>query len=187
MAQSRIACIGWGSLVWKPQLLPISGGWKYDGPSLPVEFARHSADGRITLAICPAVARVATCWTYLDVSSIDEAAEKLGLREYDKASPKWINDYIGRWDRHTGKSSGMESQTIAAWAALRELDGVVWTNLPCKFGGNNNVMPTADQVITHLQSLVGKERESAEEYVRKAPKQIDTLYRRSIVQELGWG
>jgi len=45
-----IACLGWGSLIWSPRTLPVSGDWHTDGPHLPIEFSRQAADGRITLA-----------------------------------------------------------------------------------------------------------------------------------------
>lgn len=48
-----IIVLGWGSLVWDPNGLPIEhtnpveGAWSPDGPHLPVEFARHSSGSRI--------------------------------------------------------------------------------------------------------------------------------------------
>jgi hypothetical protein len=46
----KIAVLGWGSLIWQPRELRISLPiWKTDGPELPVEFARVSMDGRLTL------------------------------------------------------------------------------------------------------------------------------------------
>jgi hypothetical protein len=44
----RIACVGWGSLVWDPRDLPVKGAWRPDGPRLPIEFARQSDNGRLT-------------------------------------------------------------------------------------------------------------------------------------------
>jgi hypothetical protein len=127
-----------------------------------------------------------TCWTLLNVPDIAGAKQTLGLREYQFATPKWIGQYIGFWDHPTGTSFGLEAETIAAWARERGLAGVVWTNLPCRFNQTNGIMPTAEQVIAHLRALDGEDRQSAEEYVRKAPAQINTPYRRLIAQELGW-
>jgi hypothetical protein len=38
----NIACIDWGSLLWKPQPLKLASGWHRDGPLLPLEFVRHT-------------------------------------------------------------------------------------------------------------------------------------------------
>lgn len=181
-----IACIGWGSLVHSPGHLRFRAGWHYDGPLLPVEFARESGGKRITLVLCPGVPNVQTCWTLRNVLHIESAKQSLGLREYQDAKPKWIREKIGFWDQTTGTSFGLEAETIAVWATERGLAGVVWTNLPSKFNQTNGVMPTAEQVIAYLRALDGEDRQRAEEYIRKAPAQIDTPYRRLIAQELGW-
>ena len=49
----KIAILAWGSLIWQPKdlLLDTEFGWKEDGPILPIEFARISKDGRLTLVI----------------------------------------------------------------------------------------------------------------------------------------
>ncbi|HOW68396.1 MAG TPA: hypothetical protein P5055_13320 [Candidatus Paceibacterota bacterium] len=46
-----IAILGWGSLIWNPRDLPITGDWQGDGPVLPIEFTRISDNGRLTLVI----------------------------------------------------------------------------------------------------------------------------------------
>ena len=46
--------------------------------------------------------------------------------------------------------------------------------------------PTSAQVIAYLRSLDGQQKTKAEEYVRKAPQQIKTAYRKAIELELGW-
>jgi hypothetical protein len=60
------------------------------------------------------------------------------------------------------------------------------TPLFSKFKGKSGAMPKEDEVIEALRLLSGTERVAAEEYVRNAPHDVDTPYRRRIVRELGW-
>jgi hypothetical protein len=184
--QRRIACLGWGSLIERSGCLATLGAWLTDGPRLPVEFARESNDGRITLVICPPVARVPTQWILLNHTDVQAAAENLGRREYAEATPKWTTQSIGWWDREAAKHYGMESKTIAAWAAEHQLDGVVWTNLPCGFKGSRGRMPSGDEVLAHLRGLDAAALDKAKEYVRTAPAEVDTAYRRRIAAHFGW-
>jgi hypothetical protein len=62
----------------------------------------------------------------------------------------------------------------------------VWTNLPPKFNDEDKRIPTAEEAVTYLRGLQGEKREKAEQYIRMAPKQVDTDYRRRIHVELGW-
>jgi len=191
-----IACIGWGSLIWRDDLpaermLPLRGGWHDDGPLLPVEFARQSETNELTLVICPGlpdVPRVQTLWAVLDVVDVAATLDRLGVREFRNAQKVtgWMDRYVGHWSLDGNRSSGMEAETVGSWARAAGLAGAVWTNLPCKFAGRNGVMPTSGEVLAHLRALKGDELARAETYVRRAPAQIDTPYRRRIAQELGW-
>jgi len=183
-----IACIGWGSLVWRPERLRLRSGWYEGGPLLPVEFARQSANKRITLVICPGLTRVPTRWAILDVTDIHSAKCALAEREWDRAlnNPGWIEENIGYWDRRTGARHGMEADAIALWGEAQPIVGAVWTSLPCKFNGENRTMPSEDEVILSLRTLEMEQLALAEEYVRKAPREVDTAYRRRIARELGW-
>lgn len=64
-----IICLGWGSLVRDPddfpieQTDPVERAWLLDGPHLPVEFARHSNGGRMTLVLVPDRRPVPVLWT----------------------------------------------------------------------------------------------------------------------------
>ena len=184
--QTKIACIGWGSLIWHPGTLPRLGGWHRDGPMLGVEFARESAGRKITLVICKDVPEVQTLWTLLDVEYLAAARQQLGIRENDKATAKWIEKNIGYWEKSTGTSHGQGADLIAAWAETRDIECVVWTNLGCGFKADPGVMPSGEQILAHLSGLEGAERAAAEEYIRQAPHQINTPYRRLISAELNW-
>lgn len=184
--QKKIACIGWGSLIWAPGTLPRLGGWHRDGPMLSVEFARESAGRKITLVICKDVPEVQTLWTLLDVEDIASARQQLGLREYPAAKQKWIESNIGFWEKSTGTSHGEGADAVVAWAKARDLEGVVWTNLGCGFKTDPGVMPSGKQIVAHLSALEGAERAAAEEYVRQTPHQVSTSFRKLIAAELGW-
>jgi hypothetical protein len=182
LVKKRIACIGWGSLVWDPRSLPVVGGWKADGPMLPIEFARESADGRITLVLCDGVKAVRSYWCLLSVEDVSAAMLVLAYRE--GISSRMAKD-IGRWNLVDDKSHGACAAEIAEWVKAQGLDGVVWTNLPCGLRESRGVMPTEEDVLAHLAQLVGESLESAKRYVEMAPAQIDTAYRRSIATAMG--
>ena len=77
----KIACLGWGSLVWDPRSLHVRSYWFADGPLLPIEFARESKDGRVTLVITPSSPPVRSLWALSSLDSVDAAKADLVLRE----------------------------------------------------------------------------------------------------------
>jgi hypothetical protein len=184
--RKKIACIGWGSLIWNPGSLHCLGEWHQDGPMLPVEFARESADGRITLVICKEARDVQTLWTLIDAEDIATAKQQLGLREHEAANPKWIETNVGFWDKSSNTSYGDGAEAITAWAQTRDFDCVVWTNLSCGFKNSRSSMPSSANIVEHLRNLGDEARATAKDYVRKTPRQINTAYREIIATELGW-
>jgi len=173
-------CIGWGSLIWDPGTLPVKGKWSSDGPLLPLEFARESRDGRLTLVLVPAAAPMRSYWVDLSSKNIESARAALASREQSTD----INS-IGVWSRGT-ISPTVGAAAIGIWAGAREFWGVVWTALKPGFRSRRGSMPTADDVIAYLRDLKGERRRRAEEYIRRAPREIDTSYRRRIEAEFGW-
>ena len=78
----KSAVLAWGSLVWDPRDLQTAAKFAPNGPLLPIEFCRVSADGRLTLAIDETFGAV--CTTYSAPSaleSLDAAIENLRKRE----------------------------------------------------------------------------------------------------------
>lgn len=173
-----IACLGWGSLVWRSGNLPCENEWRGDGPALPVEFARQSEDGRVTLVIVESVPAIPVLWSLLDVSDLDAGVRALADRENVKSLT-----LIGRWPAPAGSSYPC-METISEWAVGKGLAGVVWTALKPGAPGKRGVIPTLDQLVDHLRTLVGQVRVDAVEYVLKTPKQITTPFRAALETEL---
>ncbi len=177
-----IACLGWGSLVWDPRDLPIHRQWFEDGPLVRAEFLRESKDKRITLVLHKDASFVRSLWALMRVASLAEAREKLALREGIKDTR--VTQDIGTWSQGSPEVPCIVGLT--AWAASRGIEHVVWTDLPPKFADTVNRVPTEDEVVKHLASLKGPTRDVAEQYIRRTPRQVDTLYRRAIEAKLGW-
>ncbi len=178
----RIACVAWGSLVWDPRDLLIRRPWFNDGPLLPIEFCRQSSDGRITLVITPGHPCVRTLWALFSVDDLDGAVESLRSREGIPAKNSDL--HIGRWANN--KPQNQIEVEIASWARKKRIDAVVWTALPPKFDGKDDVTPCAEEIVAYLKRLPFEKKRHAEQYVRKAPIQIDTDYRRKIQDDIGW-
>lgn len=99
----NIGILAWGSLIWQPKDLffDTEFGWKEDGPILPIEFARISKDGRVTLVITQNGTFVPTLYTESKYKTLDEAILNLAVREgsgrrsigfYDKTKNEFSNN-----------------------------------------------------------------------------------------------
>jgi hypothetical protein len=180
-----IACLGWGSLVWDPRGLPIQRTWFEDGPFVNVEFTRQSDDGRITLILEPSATPVRSLWAVMDAKDIVTARKDLQMRE--RILEKNKQSHIGSWSEGQPANQPLPKSVIGLsdWAQARGVDHIVWTALPSKFNGKNQT-PSQQDVINYLNGLTGTKRDNAERYIRFAPKQIDTAYRRAIEAALHW-
>lgn len=176
-----IACLGWGSLVWDPRDLPVRSPWFVDGPMLPIEFARESDDKRITLVIAPKSALIRSLWALFSTDDLNEARTRLSQRE--GINPKNIEQLIGTWNGE--KTTEHHHTRIVKWAREKNIDAVVWTMLPPRIGDEER-LPSRKEVLDHLRKLPEERQRNAERYIRTAPIQVDTEYRRAIQREFGW-
>jgi hypothetical protein len=165
---AKIAALGWGSLIWDSRSLPVIGDWSAEGPELPLEFARESADGRMTLVIVEAQAAIPVLWTFLDVETLEQAVTALADRE---GVPK--PNVIGRWPNQSTDHYRHE-EVIGRWAKGKNLNGVVWTALPPGMRSKRGVTPSLQEIKKHLEGLDDTSRTKAAEYIARAPSQIET-------------
>jgi hypothetical protein len=185
----KIAILGWGSLLWQPKYLQFDKeiGWSENGPMLPIEFARISKDGRLTLVITEKGTQVQTYFAISSKGTLPEAILNLAIREgtgkgqigsYEKSEKTFskkvfFDKYILEWIKHT------------------DIDAVIWTNLRENWeikNENDEVIERIkpDERIDYLKSLKGNKSALAEEYIRRTPTQIKTHYRTLIEKELNW-
>lgn len=176
----KIACIGWGSLVWSPGVLRCKGAWQLDGPALPLEFARTSKDGRLTLVLTDGATTVPSLWVELDYADPQSAKDALQGRE--GTGPLSVGLWPGPPPRYK-----VGAGEIAKWAEDKGLDAVVWTALPPKFANADGKAPgSADAAVAYLRGLDAETSTKAREYIEQAPPQIRTAYRTAFEEQLGW-
>lgn len=177
----RIACIAWGSLLWKPGALKLATDRKTGGPILPLEFTRDSDDSaELAIVITEGAAPMPSYYAMLDTHDIASARAMLAEREkIDPAHPEWVGSI-------PAVAGGASDARVTAWLAEQDVDAVVWTALPPKFFKEEGRLPTADEAVTFLAGLTGTTRDEAKEYVQRIPDAIRTPYRVRIEQELAW-
>lgn len=180
----KIAYIGWGSLIWDQGSLKLKGTWQCDGPYLPVEFARVSQDGRLTLVLCRGVSPVQTLWAYAEEENLNAAIKGLRVRERTSANR------IGYLSLRNSKSRCRVIEDLVfvfeSWLKEKGLDAAVWTDLPANFAERMGEAFTTENVISYLKSLEGDALAAAKAYIVNAPDSIDTPIRRAVEEELGW-
>jgi hypothetical protein len=118
-------------------------------------------------------------WARLDAPDLGAAREMLRRRE--KIRPEYPQ-CVGSIPNPHGAVDAAHRRLDAR----QELDAVVWTALPAKFAGVSQRAPSAHEALAFLAGLEGEVRAKAEEYVRRIPPEIDTLYRSLIADKLGW-
>jgi len=113
----------------------------------------------------------------MDVDDLPSAKEALRKRELCPMR------HISSWSRDSEAPDNICG--LPEWASAHGVGAAIWTGLPPKGGGEARRAPV-EEVVAYLRGLRGAVRDNAERYIRRAPRQIDTLYRRQIEAELGW-
>lgn len=201
--QKRIAVIAWGSLIHDRRDLQLRTNWSPTGPTLPVEFCRvTSISGnnpvRLTLVLLPGADPITTYWAELDYPDIHTA--RLALADAEGTTGRRRLEKIGMWscDGRVESRLDIVNQQVGDWAASRNLDGAVWTDLPPNFpkpgGGTYEAFDESlpKQVIAHFRRYEADTTfdeswfPKAREYVETAPRQTSTRCRAALEAAFGW-
>ena len=177
--------LAWGSLVWDPRDLQTAGKFVANGPLLPIEFCRISADGQLTLAIDESFG--ALCKTYSAPSaleSLDAARDNLCQREgmADARAIGFVEPASNRQSDLAMESHPQVVATIAAWAESIGYDAAIWTALASNFdewgkGGEPFSVSAAMQYLETLERDDAAKFARALAYIRKAPPEVETPVR----------
>lgn len=180
----NIAILGWGSLIWKPENLPIASEWKTGGAVLPLEFSRISDNRKLTIVLDPE--RGATCTTrfaFSDRSNLADAIEDLTARE------QTVQEQIGFVDlpRHLSSISAYPHQVdvnalVRQWCDNYQIEAAIWTALKPNFQQKLGKPFAIEAAIDYLQQLPTDDRASAIDYFRQTPIEIDTPLRQAVTQ-----
>lgn len=174
-----IAVLGWGSLIWKTNGLPIRGDWHQGGPDLPIEFSRVSRDGRLTLVIDHiAVVPVRTRYAISARSRIEDAIADLAARE--ETSLRYIGSVVaasGDCSPATTQDEKAVCARVLAWCKATGTDGAVWTALPSNFQERTSKPFSTENALEYLEALPAEAKSAALHYIKMAPEEVVTPVR----------
>ncbi len=136
---------------------------------LPIEFARKSEDGRLTLVIHPRRKKQRTYWATSTCKTLPDAIKNLREREGKKCRREDIHFVDKGGSGHPGDSKSVS--VVRKWLMKMEsLDAVIWTGLPGTYDRGS--------AIKYLKSIKDPALlAKARKYVRMTPPQIQTAVR----------
>ncbi len=183
----NIAVIGWGSLIWCPGSLRIRTKWRTDGPVLPIEFARISDDGRLTLVIHSGSTPQPTYWALSELTDLEDARKN--LKEREGCSLNAVH-YFPKDDASPSIPPEVETE-LQSWLPKHEkVEAAIWTGLTTNWREKRNRDFSPEDAVRYLGEVHADRRltktyERAKEYVQNAPPSMQTEVRKRM-REKGW-
>lgn len=188
MALSRIAILGWGSLIWDLENLAphTTGDWLMEaGPHLPMEFSRISPKRKLGLVVCLDPKVGVDCVTHAIQSAktdITFTIDNLAARE---RAPL---DLIGAVHGNGLQKGRMPEvcEAVATWCDENGWDGAVWTDLEPNFIEYTLREFSIDAGLSYLRTLSGDSLTEAYSYIENAPHQTKTPLRSKLENDAWW-
>ncbi len=185
---TRIAVLGWGSLIWDLDTLSdhVTGDWQMTaGPELPMEFSRISPKRKMGLVVCLDSNDGEACATHAIQSTrgdIQMAIADLAQRE---RAPLHMIGAVFADGLHKGRTPEI-CDLIATWCDANDWDGAVWTDLDPNFQSHTSQVYSIEAGIAYLQTLPPENLEEAYRYITNAPVHTDTPLRRALARDPWW-
>ena len=181
--------LGWGSLLWDEGRFPLhlKSKWDSNGPLLPLEFSRvsQSRDGALTLVVDPDNGE--NCRSNFAFSArklLDDVICDLRCRESTILRRIGFVDLVSDAQRsnvHPGLAD-----VLRHWAQERGFTSVVWTDLPSNFNEGDRGQFSVEAAADYLRRLSADGTRKAREYIKRAPKSINTPLRRHVEKSEWW-
>lgn len=176
----RISILVWGSLFWDPRNLSFNGNWHFDGPLLPIEFARISSGNRLTLVINHESQTIQTLYCISAQDSIQVAINNLAERE---GTTNLLN--IGFIDFEANRVNvRVENEFILPilrdWNIDKKFDAIIWSDFGNNFADRSGMDFTSGNIVRFLTGLNEAQLREALRYIVMTPPQVGTDFRRAI-------
>ena len=177
-----IAILGWGSLIWdaRPEFDQHHHHWEFNGPLLPIEFARVSKTraGALTLVLDSGYGTRCTV-AYARSKRSDPEDAICDLRSREGTTRKNIGYFYADGSAQQARDAAILA-TVGAWARLRSFDVVVWTDLQSNFQAKTGQPFSVAAALKHVASLPPLGRAAAAAYVWQAPELVVTPLRAEL-------
>lgn len=180
-----IALIGWGDMIWNPDILQLGGGWRPGGPDLPIEFCRIGGGFRVTLAFLESDEKKATYWAPTAVTDLVVAAKN--LRQRLKSMPDVMHFVTKSGD--SDKNADAESvELVAEWLEGHpSLEAAVWCGLRSNWETKRQKAFSVEDVVDYLRELELSGRvDPARQYFVRAPLLNRTPLWDRVMSSLSW-
>jgi len=184
---SKIAILGWGSLIWDLEILAphTVGDWQMTkGPRLPMEFSRISPKRKMGLVVCLDPMVGAPCTTHVIQSARDNVHDALRDLAARERAP---HDLIGWADRARG-AGRMDCVVLQVqqWCTENGWDAAVWTDLEPNFKDHTKQVFSVAHGIAYLKTLREENLSEAFTYIENAPRHTKTPLRDALMGDNWW-
>ena len=186
----KTAVLAWGSLVWDPRELKTAAEFVANGPLLPIEFCRVSADGRLTLVdrrnLRRSSARPIPRRARSKVSMRRSRTSESG-KETDARSSRLCRTRLRQTERRRHATPSASCRDDRSLGDANGYDAAIWTALASNFGepGKGGEPFSVTAAIRYLETLEGQDAAEfarALDYIRKAPPEVETPVRDEVAK-----